>query len=60
MVKWYNVALPRLSRGFDYLWPHTRVNTKKRLLKLRFFVFRKQTTLISGSSVRRRHAFAPS
>ncbi len=24
MVKWYNVALPRLSRGFDYPWPHKR------------------------------------
>ncbi len=22
MVKWYNVTLPMLSRGFDYPWPH--------------------------------------
>ncbi len=22
MVKWYNATLPRLSRGFDYPWPH--------------------------------------
>ena len=22
MVKWYNGSLPRISRGFDYPWPH--------------------------------------
>lgn len=22
MVKWYNESLPRISRGFDYPWPH--------------------------------------
>ena len=22
MVKWYNITLPMLSRGFDYPWPH--------------------------------------
>ena len=28
MVKWYNVALPRLSREFDSPWPHTDVHRK--------------------------------
>ena len=22
MVKWYNESLPRISGGFDSLWPH--------------------------------------
>lgn len=26
MVKWYNMSLPRISRGFDYLWPHEYKN----------------------------------
>ena len=26
MVKWYNESLPRISRGFDYPWPHQRCN----------------------------------
>jgi hypothetical protein len=30
MVKWYNGSLPRISRGFDYPWPHKSI--KWRLL----------------------------
>lgn len=28
MVKWYNESLPRISRGFDYPWPHTYFQQK--------------------------------
>ena len=34
MVKWYNESLPRISRGFDYPWPHEYKNKRT---KVRYF-----------------------
>ena len=31
MVKWYNGSLPRISRGFDYPWPHSK-SPERRIL----------------------------
>ena len=31
MVKWYNESLPRISGGFDSLWPHKKQIPKARL-----------------------------
>ena len=31
MVKWYNGSLPRISRGFDYPWPHKEKSSRKGL-----------------------------
>ena len=29
MVKWYNGSLPRISRGFDYPWPHNKFSGRR-------------------------------
>lgn len=55
MVKWYNGALPRLSREFDSPWPHTAVHRKTLGLKPSVFLCSKQTALLADCCVSRRH-----
>jgi len=55
MVKWYNESLPRISGGFDSLWPHRNV---KENASYEAFSFSKQTTLLACVFVRRSHVSA--
>ena len=56
MVKWYNISLPTINRGFDYPWPHQSVKQKTTPDGV-VFCFRKQTTLLACVLVGRKHVF---
>ena len=39
MVKWYNESLPRISRGFDYPWPHKYETTQTSVWVVSYFAW---------------------